>query len=214
MENPLNQPELVNQPEFVNQLEFALKHRSECYIARTVNPPSIPYRIAVLCYLFDDAGRLLLLHRVKPPNNDLYSPVGGKLEQDTGESPTMCAIREIKEETGIKVAHTDLHLTGIVSEEGFQAGDESMHWLMFLFEVTRPVKIRGNRSNGEAHTFDEGTLEWHERRAIDNLPIPETDRQIIWPLFWKHRGGFFTAHVDCTGDSLQWRVETSRPKER
>ena len=40
----------------------------------------LPYKIAVLCYLFDERGRVLLLYRRKPPNRDLYSSVGGKLD--------------------------------------------------------------------------------------------------------------------------------------
>lgn len=157
----------------------------------------LPYRIAVLCYLFDADGRLLLLHRRKHPNIDLYSPVGGKLEQGEGESPTACALREIHEEVGLTLAADDLHLTGIVSETAF--GQET-HWLMFLYEVTRPVAV----APGE---FDEGRLEWHAPDALDALPIPETDRQVIWPLFWKHRRGFFMAHIDCRTTPMTWRVE-------
>lgn len=159
---------------------------------------SLPYKIAVLCYLFDERGRVLLLHRVKPPNRDLYSPIGGKLEQAIGESPTACAQREIKEEAGLDIDLTDLHLTGIVSETAYLG---ETHWLMFLYEVTRPVSIPE-----EAMSFDEGRLEWHDRDSIQALPIPETDRGVIWPLFWEHRGGFFTAHIDCTGP-LRWRLE-------
>ena len=159
----------------------------------------LPYKIAVLCYLFDADGRLLLLHRRKPPNRDLYSPVGGKLEQAQGESPTACAVREVAEETGLTITPDDLHLTGIVSEAAF-GGDT--HWLMFLYEVTRPVEVART-------SFDEGTLEWHHRSQIEALPIPDTDRRVIWPLFWRHRGGFFAAHIDCTTDPIAWRVEQS-----
>lgn len=159
---------------------------------------SLPYKIAVLCYLFDERGRVLLLHRVKPPNRDLYSPIGGKLEQAIGESPTACAQREIKEEAGLDIDLTDLHLTGIVSETAYLG---ETHWLMFLYEVTRPVSIPE-----EAMSFDEGRLEWHDRDSIQALPIPETDRGVIWPLFWEHRGGFFAAHIDCNGP-LRWRLE-------
>ena len=158
---------------------------------------ALPYRIAVLCYLFDEQGRVLLLHRRKPPNRDLYSPVGGKLEQATGESPTACAAREIHEEAGLEVSPGDLHLTGIVSEAGF---DDRMHWLMFLYELTRPVQVTRTE-------FAEGRLEWHEPERIGDLPIPETDRQVIWPLFWRYRRRFFTAHLDCYGGQLHWRVE-------
>ena len=159
----------------------------------------LPYKIAVLCYLFDERGRVLLLHRVKPPNRDLYSPIGGKLEQAIGESPTACAQREIKEEAGLDIDLADLHLTGIVSETAYLG---QTHWLMFLYEVTRPVQIAP-----EAMQFDEGRLEWHEPDAINALPIPETDRGVIWPLFWQHRGGFFAAHIDCSTDPMRWRLE-------
>ena len=166
-------------------------------------PPPLPYKIAVLCYLFDDAGRVLLLHRRKPPNRDLYSPVGGKLEQDRGESPTACAIREIAEEVGLAIDASRLHLTGIVSETGY--GDET-HWLMFLYEVTGPVCV-------ERTEFDEGRLEWHHPDAIDGLGIPETDRQVIWPLFWEYRGRFFMAHIDCRNGRVDWTLDQP-PKTR
>jgi 8-oxo-dGTP diphosphatase len=163
----------------------------------STTPPPLPYQIAVLCYLFDEDGRILLLHRRKPPNRDLYSPIGGKLDIGIGESPTQCAIREIEEETGLTVAASDLHLTGIISETGYLG---QSHWLMFLYEVTRPVRV-------ERTTFDEGKLGWHAPTALDQLPIPQTDQQVIWPLFFRHRGAFFTAHIDCRGDELVWRVE-------
>lgn len=157
----------------------------------------LPYRIAVLCYLFDDQGRLLLLHRRRPPNRDLYSPVGGKLDIATGESPTACAVREIQEETGLTILADQLHLTGLVSEAGF---DDAMHWLMFLYEVTHPVKLTRT-------SFDEGTLEWFEASQITELPIPQTDRDVIWPLFWRYRRAFFAAHIECGQGRIRWRID-------
>ena len=167
-------------------------------------PPALPYRIAVLCYLFDKEGRLLLLHRRKPPNLDRYSPIGGKLEQASGESPAACAVREIHEEVGLRVEVDDLHLTGIVSEAGYEGVG---HWLMFLYELTRPVSV-------DRMSFDEGTLEWFALQDIAGLPIPETDQQVIWPQFLAHRGGFFVAHIDCDGPSFTWRLEQSMPAPR
>lgn len=158
---------------------------------------NIPYKIAVLCYLFDAQGRVLLLHRCKPPNQDLYSPIGGKLEQAIGESPTACAVREIFEETGLTVGVQELHLTGIVSETAYL---NQTHWLMFLYELTHPVEL-------ERTTFAEGQLEWHEPESLGRLAIPQTDRDIIWPLYWKYRGRFFAVHIDCRGDRLLAQLE-------
>lgn len=158
---------------------------------------ALPYRIAVLCYLFDAQGRVLLLHRRKPPNQDLYSPVGGKLEQDIGESPTACALREIKEETGLVLPASRLHLTGMVSESAYEG---QCHWLMFLYEVIGAVDV----PRGE---FDEGRLEWHAPERLQYLAIPETDRHIIWPMFWKFRGSFFAGHIHCESSGLSWVLE-------
>ncbi|MDH3718370.1 MAG: NUDIX hydrolase, partial [Planctomycetota bacterium] len=58
----------------------------------------IPYKIGCLVYLYDERGHLLLLHRRQSPNQGLYSPIGGKLHMDEGESPMACALREIREE--------------------------------------------------------------------------------------------------------------------
>ncbi len=176
------------------------------FLYNRVMPHPLPYKIAVLCYLFDEQGRVLLLHRCNPPNKDLYSPIGGKLDMDSGESPTACALREINEEAGLTLGGGDLHLTGIVSEAGY---DDQTHWLMFLYEVTRPVRV-------ERSTFREGRLEWHGPDAVTSLAIPQTDQQVIWPLFWKYRGRFFTAHIECAGGRLTWRLEqptNDRPRK-
>ncbi len=177
----------------------------------------IPYKIAVLMYVFNDAGQVLLLHRKKPPNQDLYSPIGGKLEQHLGESPYACALRETEEEIGIQLTLDDIRLLGIVSERAFSAsagaGTPSVaiptstdaaqptHWLMFCFEVTRPLDV-------PLREFDEGRLEWIDPLILPQLSIPKTDRDIIWPLVRQYsqmlhpanrtRDGFFSVHIDCT----------------
>jgi 8-oxo-dGTP diphosphatase len=149
----------------------------------------LPYRIAVLCYLYDDDGHVLLLHRSKDPNRGMYSPVGGKLEIATGESPHQCAVREVHEETGLDVDPTDARLTGIVAETAYEG---QTHWLIFLFEFMRPIAR-------DAITLGE----------VENLHIPETDRRIMWPLVQEHRGGFFVVHIDCTAEPMRWVVQES-----
>jgi 8-oxo-dGTP diphosphatase len=167
----------------------------------------LPYRIAVLCYLYDEDGRLLLLHRKKEPNTHMYSPIGGKLEAPTGESPHECARREILEEAQLDIAPSDLRLCGIVSEKAYQG---KHHWLIFLYEVTRPIR------HGEVKrvVFEEGTLEWHPVEAVASLPIPLTDRDVMWPNVQKHRGGFFMVHIDCREDPMRWTVDETWPAAR
>jgi 8-oxo-dGTP diphosphatase len=170
-------------------------------MSETPSGRALPYRIAVLCYLFDEAGRVLLLHRLREPNRGLLSPIGGKLHMDEGESPAACALREIEEEVELKLTLADLHLTGMVSEAGFEG---TTHWLMFMYEVTRAVRV-------ERMEFSEGRLEWHAPQALGELNIPVTDRQVLWPLFWANRGKFFTAHIDCEQGALRWRLEQGLP---
>ena len=159
------------------------------------------YTVATLCFLFDAAGRTLLLERTRPPHRGLHSPIGGKLETATGESPAACAAREIHEEAGIQVGVEDLHLAAVVSEADFPGVG---HLLMFLYEVTRPVEVPEG-------VIGEGRLGWHDLAGLDALALPETDRRVLWPLFLRHRGGFFAAHIDLADGEVRWRLEQAAP---
>ena len=63
--------------------------------------PPFAHKIAVLVFIQNEQGEHLLLLRTKAPNQGAWSPIGGKLETATGESPFECAVRETTEETGI-----------------------------------------------------------------------------------------------------------------
>ena len=162
----------------------------------------LPYKVATLLYCFSERDEVLLLERAQEPNRGYWSPCGGKVRIDTGESPYACACREAEEELGLKIAPVDLHLTAVVSEHGY-AGQA--HWLMFLFEVKPRLKECPPQHR-------EGTFRFFPRQEIPALHIPQTDRDIIWPLFWRHRGGFFAAHWHWHADGrTEWVTEESRP---
>ncbi len=57
--------------------------------------------IAVAAFVFDDAGRVLLVERGSPPGAGLWTVPGGKLEP--GERLAAAVIREVREETGLVV---------------------------------------------------------------------------------------------------------------
>jgi 8-oxo-dGTP diphosphatase len=164
-------------------------------------PVSLPYKIATLLYCFNAEGEVLLLERAQEPNRGFWSPPGGKLKMDVGESPYVCACREAQEEMGLNLNPADLHLAGIISEFGYQG---RTHWLMFLFEVRVKVELL-------PPPHPEGRFEFFPREKIAGLKIPQTDREQIWPWFWQYRGGFFAAHCHCHGENQnQWTLEESR----
>jgi 8-oxo-dGTP diphosphatase len=136
----------------------------------------LPYKIATLVYIFDPHGNTLLLHRKKAPNQGLYSPIGGKLERATGESPYQCALREIHEEIGVALDYSDIRLCGMVAEKAYEG---STHWLMFCFEITRAVSLTQME-------IPEGQLEWVPIAEVQHRPIPESDRKAIWPMMLRH----------------------------
>ncbi len=163
-----------------------------------------PYQIAVLCYLYDEDNRLLLLHRAKPPNLGQYSPVGGKLEMADGEGVHECAVREIEEETGVTLDLDEIRMIGLVSERAYEGKG---HWMIFLFESTRPIR----HDELAWSEFDEGALEWIHVDEVADLDIPATDRTVMWPLVQSHRGGYFVVHIDCSKDPFTWRLHESVP---
>lgn len=64
--------------------------------------------------VYDDAGRLLLIQRGRPPAVDSWSLPGGRLE--VGETPHQAVVREVAEETGLVVVPE--RLVGRVEREG------------------------------------------------------------------------------------------------
>jgi 8-oxo-dGTP diphosphatase len=160
----------------------------------------LPHKIATLLYCFNERDEILLLERAQEPNLGLWSPCGGKLDTAAGESPYACACREAREELGLRLAPSDLHLTGLVSEHGYEG---QSHWLMFLFEV-RPKLT----ALPPAHR--EGRFQFFPRHELPGLKVPQTDLEQIWPWFWEHRGGFFSAHCHCHPDGTnEWTLEES-----
>lgn len=174
-----------------------------------MNAP-LPYKIACLCDLRDQHDRVLLLRRVKEPNLGMCSPIGGKLDMGIGESPAQNARREIMEEAGIDVPLDRLHLTGLISEAAYEG---RTHWLIFWYRVIGPVWT-------EPRDTREGRLDWFTHDEIKRtLPIPDSDKRIIWPLVYAAeadmaagraaRPGFFAVHIDCSGgdSAMTWEVQ-------
>ncbi len=167
---------------------------------------SLPYKVACLCDLRDERGRVLLLHRIKEPNKGMCSPIGGKLDMASGESPAQCARREIHEEAEIEVPIERLQLIGLISERAYEG---KTNWLIFYYRVLGAVQVKTG-------VMGEGELAWHDVAELERLPIPETDKKIIWPLVRRvekaagpdGKPGFFAVHIECDANgTLGWTVE-------
>lgn len=165
--------------------------------------PSLPYKISVLVFIENAAGELLLLLRAKPPNLGVWSPIGGKLETAAGESPFECAVRETREETGLRVTTGDMHLFAMIAEKAYEG---QTHWLMFLFRCRKPI-------DRLPPDMAEGRFGFFTREAVASLPVPETDRSALWPTYDRYRDRFVALRADCApGRPIQVVVEEITPR--
>ena len=132
-------------------------------------------------------GCYLMLHRVRKDNDenrDKWVGIGGKFEP--GESPEDCAVREVREETGLTMRSWSYR--GIVTFVSDEWGTEYMH----LFHSTD--------FSGELRDCDEGELEWVDKERLLTLPIWEGDR--IFLRLLDSDVPFFSLKLCYTGDRL------------
>ncbi len=136
-------------------------------------------KLATLCYVRDKVNQTtLMLHRVKKENDvhkDKWNGLGGKFE--LGESPEECVIREIYEESGLKI--TSPKMKGFITFPLFDGVDD---WYVFLFVA--------EEFTGTLIDSAEGRLEWVPTDKLLDLPLWEGDKTFI-P--WLDGGKFFSA---------------------
>ena len=108
-----------------------------------------------LCYIQKNE-KYLMLHRIKKQNDinkDKWIGIGGKFEE--GESPEECALREVKEETGLTLKSYEYRgLVTFVSDNNFT---EFMH-------IFWSDDFEGNLID-----CDEGKLEWIEKSKLNDF---------------------------------------------
>lgn len=97
-----------------------------------------------------------MLHRIKKQNDinkDKWIGIGGKFEE--GESPEECALREVKEETGLTLKSYEYRgIVTFVSDNNFT---EFMH-------IFWSDDFEGNLID-----CDEGKLEWIEKSKLNDF---------------------------------------------
>jgi 8-oxo-dGTP diphosphatase len=133
-------------------------------------------KLATLCYLKKD-GKTLMMHRVKKKNDvheGKWNGLGGKFLP--GETPEECVVREVREESGLRLK--DPVLKGLLTFPLFDGKDD---WYVFVFV--------GRRFRGRPSACSEGRLEWIADDRLPSLNLWEGDRVF---LPWLERGGFFS----------------------
>ena len=107
----------------------------------------------------------LLLFRNKKKNDineGKWIGVGGHVEEN--ETIDQCAIREVKEETGL-----DVHSLSCAGEVLFV--DENLRMMMYIYEITD--------FSGELIDCNEGDLKWIPIKDIYNYPMWEGDKAFL-----------------------------------
>ena len=148
-----------------------------------------------LCYI-TRGEEVLLLHRVKKKNDvnhDKWIGLGGKFEE--GESPEECMLREVLEETGLRL--TCWRYRGIITFVTDEAEAELMH----LFTADGFI--------GELTDCDEGELTWVPKARMDSLPQWEGDR--IFLKLLEEGVPFFSLKLVYSGDRLLEAILNGKP---
>jgi 8-oxo-dGTP diphosphatase len=129
-------------------------------------------KIATLCYVLDkDKKSTLMIHRVKKQNDyhkGKWNGLGGKFEP--GETPEECALREIEEESGLKVK--SIKMKGFIT---FPLFDEKDDWYVFLFTA--------DKFEGKLIDSPEGNLKWIPNEKLTEINLWAGDKIFIPWLF-------------------------------
>ena len=137
-----------------------------------------------------------MLHRIKKKNDinhDKWIGVGGKFKES--ESPEECALREVKEETGLTM--NSWKYCGIVTFVSNQYESESMH----LFT--------SSDFSGTLTECDEGTLEWIPKDHISELPLWTGD--LIFFKLLRDNLPFFSLKLQYEGNHLIYAALNGKP---
>ncbi|MDO4939362.1 MAG: 8-oxo-dGTP diphosphatase [Lachnospiraceae bacterium] len=146
-----------------------------------------------LCYLEKNEKYLMLYRNKKKDdiNEGKWIGIGGKFEP--GESADECLVREVYEETGLKL--NSYEYRGLIHFIPDNAEDEDM----YLYTA--------DKFTGDIMVCDEGELAWIDKKEIFNLNLWEGDKIFLKKLLNGESG--FEISLFYVGDKCV-RVETGR----
>lgn len=152
--------------------------------------------LTTLCYLEQD-GKWLMMHRIKKEhdvNRDKWIGVGGHAE--AYESPEDCLLREVEEETGLRL--TSYRFRGLVTF--VLLGEETQYMCLYT----------ADRWEGKmAETCREGVLEWVEKERVTSLNLWVGD--LVFFRLLQLDYPFFSLKLTYDKDELAECVLDGRP---
>jgi 8-oxo-dGTP diphosphatase len=143
--------------------------------------------LATLCYV-QHGGKTLMLHRNKRPDDvhyGKYNGLGGKFQP--GESPEECVVREVFEESNLRI---NPQLRGVMTFPQFAHGQD---WYCFLYTAQHFTgELKAN--------CPEGDLVWVPDEQVQELPLWPGDRLF---LRWLRQPKFFSAKFHYENGQLK-----------
>ena len=154
--------------------------------------------LSTLCYIEKD-NKYLMLHRTKKKNDinkDKWLGIGGKFEE--GESPEECIVREVMEETGLKLN------SEVMEETGLKLNSYKLRTVVTYvstnWETEYMYVFTSNDFTGDLIECNEGDLQWINKKEVTKLNTWEGDKIFVEKL--KNDSGFFTVKFEYDGDKL------------
>lgn len=98
----------------------------------------------------EEHPKVLLILRGNEPFKDYWAFPGGFMNMD--ETIEQCAVRELEEETGIKLKISDLTLLGVYSKVDRDPRGRTLS-VTFLAEIDAPVEVKGQDDAAKAQWF-------------------------------------------------------------
>ncbi len=117
--------------------------------------------------LIEKDGKYLLIDRVKPPLG--FAGIAGHI--DEGETHIEALIREIEEESGLKVVKHSLVYEEELNWNGCSRGVKVHYWYLFKCEVTGKISESKNEVK---------SIGWYTKEEISKLKL-----EPVWEYWFK-----------------------------
>lgn len=153
---------------------------------RTLQNIPLGYTLAFLTR----GDNVLMLHRTKAPNKNLWNGVGGKIHE--GEAPLAACLREVKEETGFVLP--TMRFAGVLTWRGFEIALGGL----YIFVAPAP--------DGDPIDSAEGKLAWQPRTWMCSAPEVVSNIHHFGPLILRGDPPRQYHFEYETGKLLKWEV--------